>query len=139
MGMNDEIENALRRAAAAWRLAMERALAPLDLTPAQFAVLRMVVEAPGSSGADLARIERLTPPTMSVIIGNLERKGALTRRAHPDNARVQCLEATARGLELQARARENTLSSRARLASAAPSDACKVILAWLRSVSEIEV
>jgi len=30
---------------------------------------------------------------MSVIVANLERKGALIRRAHANNGRIQCLEA----------------------------------------------
>lgn len=137
--MNETIDDALRRASAAQRLAMERALAPLEITPAQFAALRIVVESPGMSGAALARVERLTSPTMSVIIGNLERKGVLTRRAHPNNARVQCLEPTARGLELHARAIENTATLRARIAATMPIDAAGAILAWLRKVAQIEV
>ena len=42
-------DDLLRRAAAARRTAIERALAPLELTAAQFAVLRLVVERPGIS------------------------------------------------------------------------------------------
>src|SRR3954452_6412485 len=99
VGLNEDLDDCLRRASAAQRLAMERALAPLEITPAQFALLRLVVGTPGMSGADLARIERLTPPTVSVILANLERKGVLSRRSHPGNARVQCLEATALGFE----------------------------------------
>ena len=41
-------DDLLRRAAAARRTAIERALAPLELTAAQFAVLRLVVERPGN-------------------------------------------------------------------------------------------
>ena len=72
--MDSGVDAALRRAGAAHRIAVERALAPLDVTPAQFAVLQVVADAPGVSSADVARIERLTPATMSVIVANLERK-----------------------------------------------------------------
>ena len=69
-----EIADLLRRAAASQRIALERLLAPFDITPAQFAVLEIVVAAPGISSAEAARLERLTAPTMSVIVANLERR-----------------------------------------------------------------
>lgn len=50
----------VRQAHAAVRGAMEKALADLDVTPPQFAVLTMVVNYPGVSGADLARLTFLT-------------------------------------------------------------------------------
>jgi hypothetical protein len=46
----------LRQAQAASRLAMERALADLGVTPPQFAVLTMLKAYPGLSGAELARV-----------------------------------------------------------------------------------
>jgi len=52
-------EDWLRRAAAAQRLATERALAALEVTPAQFATLRILAGEPGLSSADIARLERL--------------------------------------------------------------------------------
>ena len=75
------MDDLLRRAAAMQRLAVERALADLDVTPAQYAVLSVIAETPGLSNADIARIERLTPQTMSVIIANMERKRVVVRRA----------------------------------------------------------
>src|SRR6185437_4941872 len=58
----------LRQAQAAARLAMERALAELGVTPPQFVVLTMLRAYPGLSGADLARVALLTPQTVGVII-----------------------------------------------------------------------
>lgn len=137
--MTKELVDFLRRAGAAQRIAMERALASLEITPAQFAVLEIVAATPGVSSAEAARIERLTPPTMSVIVANLERKGALTRHPHPANARVQCLEPTGPGIELAEEARARVSALRARIAAAAPIDAKSAILAWLHGVAEIEV
>jgi len=112
----------------------------LELTPAQFAVLQIVAEAPGVSSAEVARIERLTPPTMSVIVGNLERKGALMRRAHPKNGRIQCLEATEMGLELMRNGRALVQAQKERiLAAAMPAEAAVAIDLWLRRVAAIEV
>src|ERR1700684_3089655 len=137
--MDSTIDDILRRAAAAHRTAVERELAPLKLTPAQFAVLQVVADAPGVSSADVARIERLTPATMSVIVGNLERKGALIRRSHPHNARIQCLEPTEIGLQLMRRGRAQVQALQKRIVAAMPVEAAAAIEIWLRRVAAIEV
>ena len=118
---------------------MERALSALDVTPAQFAVLQVVADAPGVSSAEVARIERLTPPTMSVIVANLERKGALVRRPHANNARIRGLEATDLGRESLRDGRGRIETWRKRIADAIPDGAAPAIDAWLRRVAEIEV
>ena len=118
---------------------MKRTLAPLDVTPAQFAVLQVVADAPGVSSADVARIERLTPATMSVIVANLERKGALIRRSHAQNARIQCLEATEIGLQLMRRGRAQVQALQKRIVAAMPAEAAAAIEIWLRRVAAIEV
>jgi DNA-binding MarR family transcriptional regulator len=92
----------LRQAAAAYRLKMERALADLDVTPPQFAVLTMLAAYPGHSNADLARVAVLTPQTMSVIVANLERRGAVVRRPHAVHGRIQKLELSKNGRRLLA-------------------------------------
>ncbi len=69
----------LRQAAGAYRLRVERALSDLGVTPPQFATLTMLSAYPGLSNADLARLAVLTPQTVSVIVGNLEKAGALVR------------------------------------------------------------
>jgi DNA-binding MarR family transcriptional regulator len=137
--MDSGIDDLLRRAAAAHRIAVERELAPLELTPAQFAVLQIVADAPGGSSAEVARIERLTPPTMSVIVGNLERKGAVTRRAHAKNGRTQCLEPTEIGLELMRNGRARAQAQKERILAAMPVEAAAAIDAWLRRVAAIEI
>jgi DNA-binding MarR family transcriptional regulator len=134
-----EIDDFLRRAAASQRVALERLLAPLKITPAQFAVLQIVAAAPGVSSAEAARLERLTPATMSVIVKNLERRGAIARRRHPENARIQCMEPTRLGLELRESALASIHSLRGRIGGAIPVGAGSEILLWLARVAEIEV
>jgi DNA-binding MarR family transcriptional regulator len=92
----------LRQAAGAYRLKMERALGDIEVTPPQFAVLTMLVAYPGHSNADLARVALLTPQTMSLIVANLERIGAVLRRPHAVHGRIQQLELTAFGRTLLA-------------------------------------
>ena len=71
---------------------MDHALADVDLTPPQFAVLTMLRAYPGISNADLARLSFLTPQTVCVIVANLEKRGALTRRPHAIHGRIQHLD-----------------------------------------------
>jgi DNA-binding MarR family transcriptional regulator len=134
-----EIDDSLRRAAASQRIAMERLLAPAEVTPAQFAVLQIVVAASGMSSAEVARLERLTPATVSVIVSNLERRGAIARRPHPNNARIQCLEPTRRGFDLREGALASIQSLRGRIGAAMPIGAAPGILLWLARVAGIEV
>lgn len=95
----------LRQAQTAHRQTMEHVLAPLGLTPPQFTVLTMLMAYPGASGADLARLSLLTPQTVSVIVANLERMGALVRTPHATHGRVLQIGVSAKGRQLLARCR----------------------------------
>lgn len=88
----------LRQASAAHRLRMERAMADVGVTLPQFLVLTMIRAYPGISNADLARLALLTPQTVSVIVANLERSGAIVRRPHAVHGRIQHIDVTAEGL-----------------------------------------
>ena len=72
----------LRQAGAAYKLQFERALADLGVTQPQFLVLTMLRAYPGASNADIARLTMLTPQTVSVIVANLVKGGAVARRPH---------------------------------------------------------
>ena len=102
-------------------------------------MLEIVAGTPGLSSAEVARLERLTPSTMSVIVRNLERRGAVVRRLHPKNARIQCLEPTCLGLELREEARVLVQALRARIAAAIPNDAKSEVRVWLSLVAKIGV
>jgi len=95
----------LRQAQIAHRQDMERALAETGLTLPQFSVLTMLAAYPGASGADLARLSLLTPQTVSVIVANLERLGAVVRRAHAEHGRIQHIDVTPVGKQWLARCR----------------------------------
>jgi len=137
--MELQLDDLLRRAAAAQRVAVERALAELDLTPAQFAVLRIVDAKPGISAAEAARVERLTPPTMSVIVANLERSGALTRLPHPDNVRIQKLEATQLGRQWIERALRRIADWRNKISHPETERELDVVASWLSRVADIDI
>jgi DNA-binding MarR family transcriptional regulator len=94
----------LRQAQLATHAALEAALAPLGVTPTQYAVLSLIASAtrPRSS-ADLARRAGVTPQAMAEMIAALEAKGLIRRAESPDNRRILHIRPTRRGHTLLAR------------------------------------
>ncbi|MDI1283654.1 MAG: MarR family transcriptional regulator [Reyranella sp.] len=126
----------VRQANVAVRAAMERALADIEATPAQFAVLTMIAAYPGVSGADLARLTFLTPQTINVIVRNLVRGGAIEKTAHAVHGRVLRLTATAKGQALLKRCRARVQEVEGRIAGLAGKDEEKAVRRWLTAVAE---
>jgi DNA-binding MarR family transcriptional regulator len=125
----------LRQAQAATRLAMERALADLGVTPPQFVVLTMLRAYPGLSGADLARVALLTPQTIGVIIRNLERDGAIRKAPHPVHGRVLQWKLTRRGETRLDKCRRRALGIEHRLMAGLPKQAQATIRRWLAKIA----
>jgi DNA-binding MarR family transcriptional regulator len=125
----------LRQAQAATRLAMERALADLGVTPPQFVVLTMLRAYPGLSGADLARVAMLTPQTVGVIIRNLERDGAIRKTPHPVHGRMLQWTMTRRGAALLDRCRRHAQVIERRLTAGLTAEAQTTIRRWLAKIA----
>ena len=125
----------LRQAAGAYRLRMERALADLEVTPPQFLVLTMLAAYPGHSNADLARIALLTPQTVSVIVANLERMGAVARRPHAIHGRIQHLELSESGRALLAKCRARAHAVERDLIAGLSSSEEQAMRRWLVRVA----
>ena len=125
----------LRQAAAAARLATERALADLGVTPPQYMVLTMLAAYPGASGADIARLAQLTPQTVNLIIRNLERAGAITKAAHPAHGRVLQLTLTESGRTLLAASKTRASTLTPLLAEGLSAEQEAVIREWLVRVA----
>ncbi len=121
----------LRQAGAATRGRMENALSDLGVTPPQFAALTMVGAYPGLSSADLARLSLLTPPTVTVIVGNLKRSGALVSRPHAVHGRIQQLEITEAGKKLLARCKSRVDAVELQLAAGLTEEEERTIRQWL--------
>jgi DNA-binding MarR family transcriptional regulator len=130
-GEDGHLAYLLRQAQAATRLSLERALASTGLTHPQFVVLTMLKAYPGLSGADCARVALLTPQTVNVIIGNLERDGAIRRAPHPVHGRVLQWRLTRRGLALLAKARRQATTHERRLAGGLKPRELVTIRRWL--------
>ena len=126
----------VRQANVAVRGAMERVLAELDVTSPQFAVLTMVAAYPGLSGADIARLTFLTPQTINVIVGNLEKAGAIAKTAHAEHGRILQLGVTARGRAVLRKCRTRVEVLEEQMAGLLGRNEEKVVRRWLSSVAE---
>jgi len=127
----------LRQAAGAHRLRMERALADIQVTPPQFSVLTMLAAYPGHSNADLARLALLTPQTVSVIVANLERMGAVVRRPHEVHGRIQHIDLSPSGEALLAECRARAHAVEHELTVQLPAAEEQAIRRWLVGVATV--
>ena len=134
-GEEGHIAYLLRQAQAATRLTLERSLADLAVTPPQFAVLTMLNAYPGLSGADVARVALLTPQTVGVIIGNLERDGAIRKTPHPVHGRVLQWALTRRGSSLLDKCRHRVGAVERRLVAGLDTKAEVIIRRWLSKIA----
>jgi DNA-binding MarR family transcriptional regulator len=106
-GVEDELRgNAgflIWRVSMRWRAAMDRALAPLGLTHAQYSVLAPLygMSAGGArpSQRELADFTGLDPVYISKLVRTLEREGFLTRTVKASDPRAVELALTAHGTD----------------------------------------
>jgi DNA-binding MarR family transcriptional regulator len=134
-GEEGHIGYLLRQAGAANRLRMERALSDFGVTPPQFMVLTMLVAYPGLSNADLARLALLTPQTVSVIVANLLRSGAIARRPHAVHGRIQHIDVTDEGKALLKQCRSRVKAIEQQMLDGFSADEESVIRRWLVSLA----
>ncbi|MGJ4730202.1 MarR family winged helix-turn-helix transcriptional regulator [Luteimonas sp. SDU101] len=74
--------------------------AGIELSRPQALVLMHLLEHPGASNADLARLSAVSPQTMHQILLRLGRDGLVARSPHPWLGRVMSFRITDRGEEL---------------------------------------
>jgi DNA-binding MarR family transcriptional regulator len=129
----------LRQASAAVRQATEHLLAEFEVTVPQFLVMTMVNAYPGSSSADIARLTMLTPPTISLIVANLEKAGRLQRETDPNHGRVQRMALTGAGQDLLARCREQTRALDQALQASIPAGLEPEIRRWLVALATTDL
>jgi len=130
-GIDGHVGYLLRQAHSAHRARMEKALAADGVTLPQFSVLVMLAAYPGASGAELARLSMLTPQTMNVILSNLERDGAIARRAHAEHGRIQVNEITPAGRALLARCKQAVKAVEEQLLAGMTLAEEKAVRKWL--------
>jgi MarR family transcriptional regulator, organic hydroperoxide resistance regulator len=82
------------------QLSKER-MAAHGVTPVQYAVLHVLWEQDGQSGAALGERLKLDSATMTGVLDRLTTSNLIERRAHPDDRRVNRIFLTAQGKTLQ--------------------------------------
>ncbi|WP_228004144.1 MarR family winged helix-turn-helix transcriptional regulator [Amycolatopsis sp. YIM 10] len=98
-GPLDRVLWALRRAEMSMQALKEQRLRPLGLAPAHYSLMLAVRVDPGLTGAELARRLGVTPQAVASLVGKLEKRGHLRRRAHPRHRHIQELYLTGSGEE----------------------------------------
>jgi DNA-binding MarR family transcriptional regulator len=110
----------LKRAHAALRGAMDRALREYGLTVPQYACLELLDQQPGLSNAELARATFVTRQSMNVVLRGLQDAGLLTRPAATDHGRALPAHLTEEGHRRLAAVRDAVYAIDQRLTDAVP-------------------
>ncbi|MFD9338228.1 MarR family winged helix-turn-helix transcriptional regulator [Streptomyces sp. NPDC060028] len=121
----------LKRAAAALRGAMDRALRAYDLTVPQYACLELLDQRPGLSNAELARGTFVTRQSMNVVLRGLQDAGLITRPATTDRGRALPAHLTEEGHRRLAAARSAVYAIDQRMTDAVPESRLAELLADL--------
>jgi DNA-binding MarR family transcriptional regulator len=97
-----------------WRAQLDRALAPLGLTSAQYAVLASLYGlsqgGPRPNQRELADFAGLEPMHVSKLIRALQRAGLVERTGHPADTRAVQLHVTDRGVQVVTAGRKTVLA-----------------------------
>jgi len=84
------------------------------LSGPRLSALSVIVFGGPVSLTGLAAAEQVRPPTMTRLVGELERLGLVERLAHPDDRRAQRIRATAKGKRLLEEGRTRRVTRLAR-------------------------
>ncbi len=81
----------------------ENPLAEIGVSPPQLVLINQIACNPGARLKEVAEALRLTSPTVSVAVRQLEKKGLLERRSHPSDHRAVQLFLSRKGKLLHRR------------------------------------
>ncbi|MEU5091649.1 MarR family transcriptional regulator [Streptomyces sp. NPDC021356] len=126
----------LKRASAALRSAMDKALREHDLTVPQYSCLELLDRQPGLSNADLARGTFVTRQSANVVLRGLEEAGLVTRATTTDHGRALPVHLTPAGRRRLDAARGAVYAIEERMIEAVPADRLAALLADLDSMAE---
>lgn len=126
----------LKRASAALRGAMDKALREHDLTVPQYSCLELLDERPGLSNADLARGTFVTRQSANVVLRGLKDAGLITRAATTDHGRALPVHLTPAGRRRLHAARAAVYAIEERMIEAIPAQRLVALLAALDAMSD---
>ncbi|MCX4694772.1 MarR family winged helix-turn-helix transcriptional regulator [Streptomyces sp. NBC_01408] len=126
----------LKRAAAALRGAMDKALREYGLTVPQYACLELLDQQPGLSNAELARGTFVTRQSMNVVLRGLQDTGLITRAATTERGRALPTHLTEEGHRRLAAARSAVYAIDRRMTDAVPPKRVDALLEDLDRMAE---
>lgn len=96
-GAPDRVLYALRLAHQSVEAAKEERLRPTGVTPAHYAALVNIHARPGLTGAELARVLRVSPQNITGLVARLTDRGLVERRPHGRHDHVLEIHLTEQG------------------------------------------
>lgn len=87
----------IRQVANLVRTVIERGVAELDVTPAQYTLMNWLVDRDAVTSAMLARALHVSPQTMNTLISALQKRGLVDRRSDAKNKRILLIALTPEG------------------------------------------
>ncbi|WP_030911254.1 MarR family winged helix-turn-helix transcriptional regulator [Streptomyces sp. NRRL F-5126] len=131
----DHVGYRLKRAHAALRAAMDKALREHGLTVPQYSCLEVLAARPGMSNADLARATFVTRQSMNVVMRGLQDAGLIDRPGTVASGRARPTTLTAEGRRLLRDAQESVYAIEARMVRALPGHRLAALLEDLDRVA----
>jgi DNA-binding MarR family transcriptional regulator len=113
-----------------------RRLAALDLHPPLFRILNAVDAAEGESQQAIGEAIGAPASRMVALVDELEQRGLVERRPHPDDRRVRALHLTAAGRKLLQRGRKVAAEHEEDLARAMSEDERTQLVSLLQKLVE---
>jgi DNA-binding MarR family transcriptional regulator len=110
-------------------------LAPIDLNPRTFALLRHIEAAEGEPQHALAESLRVPPSRMVALLDELEERGLVERRPHPTDRRARSLYLTPAGGRLLEKAKKVAAEHEAELCADLSAAERKRLLALLGRIA----
>jgi len=89
-----------------WRVALDRALKPLDVTRSQYSVIAFLARRDGMTQSALASDLELTKVAVGGLLERMEAVGLVERRADGADARVRRVYLTRKGMRITQKIRE---------------------------------
>jgi len=108
-----------------------------DLSLTSLATLSTLDTAGPQRITDLARVEGVAQPSMTVLVGILERDGLVVRRGDPSDKRVVLIELTAAGMDLIRSRRRAGAQAFAQIIEKLPADETAALLAALPALEHL--
>ncbi|MEU4732723.1 MarR family transcriptional regulator [Streptomyces sp. NPDC023588] len=126
----------LKRASAALRGAMDKALREHGLTVPQYSCLELLDQKPGLSNADLARGTFVSRQSANVVLRGLKEAGLISRPATTDHGRALPVHLTPAGQERLHAARAAVYAVEVRMVDALSGKRLAALLADLDAMTE---